>query len=526
MAADDHRPPFPRRIDWLLLSVGLLLLYVFCLGARGLNEPDEGRYANIARAMVLGGDWWEPRMSGFGHYDKPPLVYWITAVSLRVFGMNEWAARVPPFLGAMMSLAGLGWAAWRLRGARVAWFSVLLCGASVQFFALGRILCPDMLLTGWCTLALAAWAECRHRGGAWSWWLLSLAFWTCAWWTKATPAFIPLAGLYVGLLATRDIPGRRALRVWLLLPAILVLGAAWFVSMMTTHPELKHFFFGRELAGRMTGHADGRRGSMFYYLGVSAVAWLPWWPLAAWSVWTNRVKLRVAPGVSVLKVWCGRLGVEGWIVGTGLLIFSLASSKLPTYTLPLAPWAALLMARLLASSCSGSERRPWYWNQTAVAAGGFVLIALAGALIIPKYESGLGVNSSLRRVCEYLKNRGAKRVVTDQYWPGMEFYLGSEPVMYVVDRGRQQERSTDPGLTPPLFIETKTWRAAETRPTSLPAAERDVWLVRFRKRRQSPFDFLLIGKEGQHLTKTIGQFELLHVQNESEGGLTLIAAEP
>ena len=60
-------PVFPRRRHWLFLGVGLLAIYVFCLGARGLNEPDEGRYANIARAMVSSGDWWEPRMSGFGH---------------------------------------------------------------------------------------------------------------------------------------------------------------------------------------------------------------------------------------------------------------------------------------------------------------------------------------------------------------------------------------------------------------------------------------------------------------------------
>ena len=88
------------------------------LGSRGLNEPDEGRYANIGMAMAApGGDWWEPRQSGYGHYDKPPLVYWAAALSFRAFGLNEGAARLPPLFGAICALAGLGWAAVRLRGA-------------------------------------------------------------------------------------------------------------------------------------------------------------------------------------------------------------------------------------------------------------------------------------------------------------------------------------------------------------------------------------------------------------------------
>ena len=173
-------PPFPRWRDWLLLTAGLVFLFACLLGTRGLNEPDEGRYANIALAMAQpgGGGWWEPRLSGYGHYDKPPGIYWATALSLRAFGVNEWAARLPSLAGALMALGGLGWAAYRLRGANVAWWAVLIGGTSVQFWVMGRILSPDMLLTGWCTLAIAAWAEGRHRGGAWSWWGVSLLFWT------------------------------------------------------------------------------------------------------------------------------------------------------------------------------------------------------------------------------------------------------------------------------------------------------------------------------------------------------------
>lgn len=504
---------FPTRRDWLCLGVGLVMLLVICLGRRGLNEPDEGRYANIARAMVLSGDWWEPRMSGYGHYDKPPLIYWATAASLRVFGMNEWAARLPSLLGALCTLVGLGWAACRLRGARVAWWAVLIGGTSVQFFALARILSPDMLLTGWCTLGIAAWTECRHHGGAWRWWTVSLFFWTLAWWTKATPALIPLAGLFVGLLATGDTAGRKALRVWLLLPAILALGAAWFLSMMSQHPELKQFFFGRELAGRMAGRVDGRHGSKFYYLPVSLVAWLPWWPWAAWSFWRTR------RGLAGQK-WYAALPLEWWIVAVGLIIFSLASSKLPTYTLTLAPWAALGLAGLIlrVSDDVDDVRAP---RIGLVVAGCFALLVSIGAFVFPRYESALGVNSSVRQVCAFLRSRHAARVDADQYWPGMEFYLGDDTVHYVASNKHQRERATDAGLPPARFIPPDDWPALANFPAP---ATGEFWLVRFRKRKHSPFD-TAINASRQRPAKTFGQFMLFRVDRRADGTLVVLSPD-
>lgn len=464
--------PTPRR--WLLLALGLGLLFSLALGSRGLNEPDEGRYANIARAMTLSGDWWEPRMSGYAHYDKPPLVYWAAAASFRAFGFNEWAARLPSLLGAGMALVGVTWAAWRLRGERTAWLTAVICGTTVQFWILGRILSPDMLLTGWCTLAIAAWAECRHRGGAWGWWLLSLACWSGAWWTKATPALIPLAGLVAGVYLTGDRAGRAALRPWLLLPAILALGSPWYLSMLDRHPELRAFFFGRELAGRMAGRVDGRHGSLFYYGPVTLVAWLPWWPFAGWALWRRRAGLWAH--------WRRRLGVEGWIVLAGLAIFSLAASKLPTYTLTLAPWAALGFARLIP---------PRLARGVSVA---FVILAVGGVSLISVYESRLGVNSSLRAVCLHLRAHGAQRVEADRYWPGMEFYLGDDLPRYIVRDKNLRQRASDFGLPPDRFTDPAQW-------TPTPGE----WLVHFRKVRRSKL------RAVPGAWTRLGDFELLQV---------------
>ena len=491
------RGVFPRERDWWLLAAALGVLYVFCLGSRGLNEPDEGRYANIAQAMAKpGGDWWEPRESGFGHYDKPPLVYWAVAAAFRAFGFNEWAARLPSCIGAALTLAGLAWAAVRLYGAPVAWWATLVAGTSVQLWVGGRLVTPDALMTGWCTLGIAAWAECRHRGGRWGFWCVSLVCWVLAWWTKATPALVPLAGVLAGTYVTGDRMGRLALRPWLLLPAIIILGSPWYLSMLGRYPELMRFFFGRELVERVTGRVDGRHGPIWYYGKVSFFAWLPWWPVAAWKATWRQAR------------WHRQIGPEGWIVLTGLAVFSLTSSKLPTYTLPLAPWAALLMARVI---IAGADPRPdWRLSPAAL----FAVCMMAGAAVPPsRIEARLGPNSSLRPVCQYLRAHGAREIDSDHYWPGMEFYLDGPELHYVLVRAggtTQRERASDPGRTPGLIVDGLDWLNTPGRPGGSAPASGERWLVRFRRQQDSPFD-LALSPDRREKVVTIGDFELFHV---------------
>src|SRR5713101_5235504 len=89
----------PRQRWWLLALT--LFTFFFLLGSRSLNEPDEGRYAEIAREMIELNDWLVPHLWYVPHPNKPPLTYWAVAVSISVFGQNEWAVRLP------LALAGI-----------------------------------------------------------------------------------------------------------------------------------------------------------------------------------------------------------------------------------------------------------------------------------------------------------------------------------------------------------------------------------------------------------------------------------
>ena len=101
---DVDSPHYTEELSrsWLILPP--LLLYVLHLGSVGFLITDEPRYASIGREMARSGDWITPRLNGFAWFEKPPLLYWMTAAANRVGLRDEWAARLPV---ALLSLAFL-----------------------------------------------------------------------------------------------------------------------------------------------------------------------------------------------------------------------------------------------------------------------------------------------------------------------------------------------------------------------------------------------------------------------------------
>ena len=80
-----------RRWGWALAVAACYFAFI----GTGLNEPDEGRYAEIAREMAMvDSDWFTPHLNGIPHFQKPPLLYWLTALPLKVLGVHFWAARM------------------------------------------------------------------------------------------------------------------------------------------------------------------------------------------------------------------------------------------------------------------------------------------------------------------------------------------------------------------------------------------------------------------------------------------------
>src|SRR3989304_3109832 len=136
----------------LLYSLLAYALYVSGLGRVGFVGPDEPRYADVARGMMRLGDYITPYLYGAAWFEKPPLYYWLTAVTFR-FGVNEMTARLPSALAAAIFLRFLFWFARRFYGDCAAKFSCLMLATTLGWIGFGRAAAMDMLLAT--TLAAA-----------------------------------------------------------------------------------------------------------------------------------------------------------------------------------------------------------------------------------------------------------------------------------------------------------------------------------------------------------------------------------
>ena len=326
----NAREPY-KQSDWpFLLGLALvgLVLFGYRLGAPGLMDPDEGRYAEIAREFFVLKDWLIPHLNLLPYLEKPPLVYWLTALSFKVFGYTEMAARLPSAASALAGLFlayGLGRAFW---GPLPGVLSALGLATMAGYVVLGRILTLDMTFALFLNLGigLGYLALSRERSRLWLWAYGALAL---AVLTKG-PVALVLAGLIwvIGVWISRR-PWRALIQVrgWLLL-ALLTL--PWFSAVQWRYPEFFHFYVLEQHFGRFLTPAIHPE-PVYYYGPVLLGLLLPWTWLLPWAL---RVGPRWRdPDYRFLVIWAAVI----------VVFFSLSRGKLVPYILPaLLPLALLL----------------------------------------------------------------------------------------------------------------------------------------------------------------------------------------
>lgn len=342
------------RVGWaLLILLGLRLL---SLGLYPLTDNTEARYAEIGRVMVALGDWVTPWLDrGVPFWGKPPLSFWTTAASFSVFGVNEFAARLPHLLAAL----GVAWLLWgwaRQYTRQEALTAVaLLAGSCLMLIAAGAVM-TDMTLVLGSTLALRGFwlglhgEAARRRREAWLF-FLGLAVGLLA----KGPLVLVLAGLPLGLWTLWS---RQLGRVWRELPwlrgglALVLLVAPWYVAAeMRTPGFLDYFLVGEHWhrfvtpgwsGDRYGGAHSAMRGSIWLYAWVAALPWSVLLPLAWWR-WRRA-------GVTAALVATPGAGDSArqrylllWSLAP-LVFFTFAGNILWTYVLPALPPLALLAA--------------------------------------------------------------------------------------------------------------------------------------------------------------------------------------
>jgi 4-amino-4-deoxy-L-arabinose transferase-like glycosyltransferase len=144
----------------LIVLLFAAAVYLGCiLSPPSLMDDVDAVQAQIARTMLTSGDWVTARLDGVPYLEKPPLLYWMTAISYEVFGVHDWASRIPVALSAIgLCLVTAGFGAWAF-GRRAGFFAGLCMSTCIGLWLFTRILLPDAMLTLF--IALALWAFLR-----------------------------------------------------------------------------------------------------------------------------------------------------------------------------------------------------------------------------------------------------------------------------------------------------------------------------------------------------------------------------
>ena len=402
-----------RWLHALWVVVGLLLLTrLFAMAWIPLMDTTEGRYGEIGRKMLALDDWITPwHDHGVPFWGKPPLSFWMTAGSFKLFGLNEFAARLPHFLCGVLTALCV-WNAARLRAPHEgAMAAAVLASALLFHLSSGAVMTDAALVLGttmaqcgvWLALASDSPAQRRRQG----WWaFIGAAVGVMA---KGPLALVLIgAPLFLWVLWTR-----RWLALWqalpwvrgLLLLAVLVL--PWFIVAERKTPGfIEYFIVGEHFHRFVTPGWDGDlygnahqeiKGTIWVYAAGALVPWTVMLPI--WWGWRWLAQRRM--GAAVEKVGAGEAsaaptgpwalqdretaGLVALMAWVPLVFFTASSNIIWTYVLPAMPGLAWWLARLLGRHRLDGLR----WTVTTAALAWVLLVVgLVVAQQIGRFERG------------------------------------------------------------------------------------------------------------------------------------------
>ncbi len=328
----------------ILLVLVSAVFFFLNLGSIALMEPDEGRNAEVAREILATGDRLTPHLDFIRYLDKPILFFWAAAGSMKLMGVNEFAARFPSALSALIGVLAIYFLGRRMFGGRAGLLSGVVLASSPLYYGLGRIVIFDMMLMAFITLTmlffLLGFTE-QEGGRKKLFYLLSWAAMALAVLTKGPiGAVFPLGIIGIFLVLTGNLRRIREMEPVLGPLVFLALAAPWYVLVSLKNPEYPYYFFIAEHLLRYATTKFHRVKPFWYYVPVVVVGLLPWiffLPSAFTRFLRRKWKGRDRETVNLLLpvIWAAII----------FLFFSFSKAKMPAYILPLFPAAALLMGK-------------------------------------------------------------------------------------------------------------------------------------------------------------------------------------
>ena len=334
--------------DLMILTVLICLFFTFMLGNRPLSVPDEGRYVEISREMAATGNYLTPRLNSVKYFEKPVFFYWLEALSINLFGLNEFTLRLWPALFALFGCLAVAVAGARLFGRLTGLLGATVLATSLLYYGFSRAIILDMPVSILLTLALLSFLIGTHEAPGLKRRLYLWVFYAFAALAVLTKGLIGILipGMVIGawilllgewrMLKTLYIPSGLAL--------FLLIAAPWHIMVGRANPEFFQFYFIHEHFQRYLTKVHGRYKPFWYFMPIVVLGLFPWSAFLVQAIkhnlpstWRERHEHRDA---LFLILWAGLV----------FLFFSSSSSKLAPYILPVFPPLALLVGRYLAAA--------------------------------------------------------------------------------------------------------------------------------------------------------------------------------
>jgi 4-amino-4-deoxy-L-arabinose transferase-like glycosyltransferase len=317
----------------ILISI-LAIIMLATANLWGVVETSEARYAEISREMVRSGDWLHPTLLKIHHYHKPPVTYWLTAVAYSIFGVNAFATRfflLITYCIQVLLVYKLGKILFR--NELTAYYSAVVYGTLPLVLISVRGLTTDAYLNLFVLLSLYWWVKFLKTQTPFFFYLTCLSL-GLGFTTKGPVIFIVPLFAAAGTWTLLPRPRLNIVHVLTGLSIFVAVGFWWFGYLIREDGSFADYFVFHHLVDRVA-HAEvfSRKEPWFYYLPIVPLVTLPWIVTFLKQIFSRGIQNDDEPMSKRIFVW--------WFL-VPLLLFSVASSKLVLYILPLSTGFSLV----------------------------------------------------------------------------------------------------------------------------------------------------------------------------------------
>jgi len=316
----------------ILSGIGLYFLYFFGLTRTGLIGPDEPRYAAIGRAMAATGDWITPRLWGQPWFEKPALLYWMTASGFKLGLGPDLAPRLPVALASVAFLIYFFVVLRREFGDRAAWYASVILATSAGWLVYSHVAITDLPMSAAFAAAMLTLFTGSVRASLAAGILLGLAV--------LAKGLVPLVLFIPAFWFLRH----RIRDLAILFSAAVIIAAPWYVlaTLRNGSPFLEDFFWKHHFGRFLTSELQHGR-PFWFYVPVLLAGLFPWIPMLVLLFNRGLYRDRRAQFLLAWFTW-------------GFVFFSASRNKLPGYLLPLLPPVAALMGIAAAEARARSPK--------------------------------------------------------------------------------------------------------------------------------------------------------------------------